>query len=304
MLRAERSAMTVSRRACLLAVGSLFGALASSKAPAASKGLASIEAGHGRSVVIFLHGWGQSAAYWEPWVRWLGGCGVHAIALDLPGFGASIDAPGPYTLDGLAESVGQFISEHRLGAVALVGNAMGSTVAQLVALNHPRLVSRLVLTATSAGAAVPPANRRTREAARTMWRTPQAVDGFFARKAAPAQYARRFYAAMETMSFDAAYEADQSNQSWSTYERLDLLTSPTLIIQGAEDRLKSPAEGRRMAARLPNARLVVLTNAAHTPQWDQPRAFGEALLPFLLQGQPAHLQRGCAPLANSIDWGN
>jgi pimeloyl-ACP methyl ester carboxylesterase len=225
------------------------------------------------------------------------------VALDLPGFGGSVRAAGPYTLKGLAAAVARFIVQRRLGRVALVGSAMGSTVAQFVALAYPELVERLVLTATSSGAAVPVAMRRTREMAHDLWRTPGAVDGFFASKAPPRDYAARFYQALEGMSFEAAYEADQSNQAWSTFERLGEIRRPVLIIQGAEDRGKSPDDGARMAARLPDAKLVVLQNAAHTPQWDQPRAFGEAMLPFLLQAQPRGLARSCGGATQKIDWG-
>jgi hypothetical protein len=56
----------------------------------------------------------QTTAYWEEGVKLLGDCGVHALAVDLPGFGKSNQAPGPYTIAGVADAVVKFIEARRL----------------------------------------------------------------------------------------------------------------------------------------------------------------------------------------------
>jgi len=237
--------------------------------------------------VLFIHGFAQSTVYWQEWVDLLGERGIHAVAVDLPGFGGSASQPGPYTLESLADAVAGFIGQHKLGAVTLVGNSMGSTVAQLVTLRHPELVRRLVLTATSSGATAPPPNlaQLKPEETRHYWATrdiPEMVNGFFFAKSPPAGYADRFYAAARQMSVNAAVEASESNQSWQTLQRLGEIKVPTLIIQGRHDQGKTPKEGELMVSRMRDARLVVLENAAHTPPWDEPGAFRAVALPFIL----------------------
>lgn len=237
--------------------------------------------------VVFIHGFAQSTVYWQDWVDQLGARGIHAIAVDLPGFGGSASQPGPYTLESLADAVAGFIEQRKLGAVTLVGNSMGSTVAQFVTLRHPALVRRLVLTATSSAAPAPPPNlaQLKPEETRRYWATrdiPEMVNGFFFAKSPPAGYADRFYAAARQMSVNAAIEANASNQSWQTLRRLGEIKVPTLIIQGQHDQGKSPQEGELMVVRMPDARLVVLENAAHTPPWDEPDAFRAAAMPFIL----------------------
>jgi pimeloyl-ACP methyl ester carboxylesterase len=238
--------------------------------------------------VLFIHGFGQSTVYWQEWVELLSDCGIHAIAVDLPGFGQSAHAAGPYTIKGLADAVAQFIQDRKLGAVTLVGSSMGSTVAQFVTLRHPRLVRRLLLTATSANP--PPRTSAPLDpaAARNFWATRDIkamVDGFFATKAPPAAKASAFYEAGHQMTIDAAIEATESNLNWTTLERLWEIKVPVLIIQGRHDSAKSPEQGELMARRMPHAQLVVLANSAHTPQWDEPQEFKRVALPFLLAGR-------------------
>lgn len=64
-------------------------------------------------------------------------------------------------------------------------------------------------------------------------------------------------------------------------ERLNELLMPALIIYGEHDRLCIHAVADVMAERLPNARKVLLNNAAHLPNLDQPAAFNRAVLDFL-----------------------
>lgn len=313
MNRRTLALMWMGLAAGIVSVPSQLAAASSQLRSGTEGGIHFIESGQARPAVLFIHGLTQSTVYWEDWVKRLGDCGVHAVAVDLPGFGGSNQAPGPYTLPGLADAVAGFIQARKLGPVTLVGGAMGSAVAQFVALNHPSLVQRLVLTATSAqpgaggpppsaasGAGAPPgfpANASTTEQRREMTRkrwqqNPQnrTVDDFFYAKKAPAEYAQRFYEAFRQMNLDAAVLVSEANGNWSTYERLREIKVATLIIQGAQDKTKSPEEGARMAARMPNARVVVLQEASHTPQWDQPRAFEEAALPFIMEGEPDGLK--------------
>src|SRR5262245_15204860 len=107
--------------------------------------------------VVCVHGYCQSSAYWEPTLERLSGSGVHGIAVDLPGFAASAAEPGPYTMEGLADALAKFLDLRRLERIVLVGSSMGGVLAQHFVLRHPGRVSRLLLVATGAYTADPPA---------------------------------------------------------------------------------------------------------------------------------------------------
>jgi pimeloyl-ACP methyl ester carboxylesterase len=72
------------------------------------------------------------------------------VALDLPGHGASSDAPDPrtaYTLEGLADTVGEVIDQLGLAQVALFGWSLGGHIAIELLDRHPAIAG-VMLTGT------------------------------------------------------------------------------------------------------------------------------------------------------------
>ncbi len=64
------------------------------------------------------------------------------------------------------------------------------------------------------------------------------------------------------------------------WERLADLSVPTLLVWGENDRVFPLPTGRRLAARIPGARLVVLPGARHPSYLDRPEQFHKELLAF------------------------
>ena len=112
--------------------------------------LAYRDCGAGQPAIVCLHGFCQSSLYWEPILERLGGARARAVAVDLPGFGASADAPGPYTMEGYADRIAALIDALGIPHLVLIGGSMGGVVAQHFALRHPERLIRLVLVATGA----------------------------------------------------------------------------------------------------------------------------------------------------------
>jgi pimeloyl-ACP methyl ester carboxylesterase len=67
----------------------------------------------------------------------------------------------------------------------------------------------------------------------------------------------------------------------SVHDRLALITIPTLVVWGGNDRIVPIAQGRDYAARIPGARLVVIPDTGHAPSLERPQAFVEAASGFL-----------------------
>ena len=102
--------------------------------------------GQGRVRVIWLHGWARRGQDFAVSATALARGGVASVALDLPGFGAS---PAPATAGGArryAELILPALQEIGEGPFVLVGHSFGGTVACVLAVNHPELVSSLVVT--------------------------------------------------------------------------------------------------------------------------------------------------------------
>lgn len=90
--------------------------------------------------VVALHGWGRTSADFRTVLR-----GLDAVALDLPGFGASPPPPRAWGAGEYAEAILPALQACSL-PVTVVGHSFGGRVAVHLAASHPELVHGLVLT--------------------------------------------------------------------------------------------------------------------------------------------------------------
>jgi esterase len=100
----------------------------------------------GAPVVLMIHGFLDDATVWDDLVEALSG-EVGAVRYDLPGFGTrrgSVDTARGTTLASLAAEAGAII-EQLDGPVIVVGQSLGTQVAELVAAQHQDRVHGLVL---------------------------------------------------------------------------------------------------------------------------------------------------------------
>jgi pimeloyl-ACP methyl ester carboxylesterase len=96
--------------------------------------------------LLLIHGFLDDARVWDGMVDALGG-EVASVSYDLPGFGTRspsvIDATVA-TLESLAAEAGNIVADVD-GPVIVVGQSLGTQVAELVATQHPEQVRGLVL---------------------------------------------------------------------------------------------------------------------------------------------------------------
>jgi esterase len=100
----------------------------------------------GSPTVLLIHGFLDDATVWDGLVDCLGG-EVGAVRYDLPGFGArigSVEEARGTTLGSLAAEAGAIV-ERIDGPVIVVGQSLGTQVAELVAARHQDRVRGLVL---------------------------------------------------------------------------------------------------------------------------------------------------------------
>lgn len=108
------------------------------------------EEGRG-SPVLFLHGSGPGASGWSNFRRnypYFAARGFRAIVPDTLGFGHSSKPDDvDYTLPFLAGALKRFIDALGIERCAIVGNSHGGAMAIQTAIDHPDLVTKLVLMA-------------------------------------------------------------------------------------------------------------------------------------------------------------
>jgi pimeloyl-ACP methyl ester carboxylesterase len=109
--------------------GRLFGSVAGADAPR----------------VLALHGWARTHRDFDTVIAGEGHEPLPALALDLPGFGASPPPPAAWGAEAYAEMVGRVLDD--MGSpVVVLGHSFGGRVALHLAVQRPEAVRALVLT--------------------------------------------------------------------------------------------------------------------------------------------------------------
>jgi pimeloyl-ACP methyl ester carboxylesterase len=223
------------------------------------------------------------------------------IALDNRGVGQSGVPPGPYSMVQMASDAAAVLAAARANAAHIFGVSMGGMIAQEFALLYPSKVRSLILGCTAASG--PEAVRAEQNALQVLMARgldpdefAKAIRPFIYDQGTPAErieqdteLRRKWYPAAD------AYSAQlQAILAWEAYGRLDKISAPTLVIHGENDRLVPPENARRIAAKIPSAKLVMLPHASHIFTTDQTEAAHHAILEFL-GGQATRKRERFAP---------
>ncbi len=99
------------------------------------------------SPVVLLHGFPEGWLTWREQMSALAGAGYRAVAPDLRGYGASDKPRGiaMYKASRVADDVANVIRSLGAGPVPVVGHDWGAIITYRLAMDHPELVSRLVI---------------------------------------------------------------------------------------------------------------------------------------------------------------
>jgi pimeloyl-ACP methyl ester carboxylesterase len=73
----------------------------------------------------------------------------------------------------------------------------------------------------------------------------------------------------------------QETRNRLTFELLETITRPTLLITGGADLYAPPPVQQLLAERLPRAETLVIPEAGHSSYWEQPDIFNHAVLAFI-----------------------
>jgi pimeloyl-ACP methyl ester carboxylesterase len=209
---------------------------------------------------------------------------ARVIAPSHPGFGGSERPKSLSTVDDLAYFYLDFLDEHDLRDVALVGVSFGGWIAAEIAVKSTARLSHVVL-ADAVG--IKTGDRESRDIADIFAMT---EPEFLAAAYADASAGARDYKAMpDTATLTIARNRETlARYAWSPYmhdpklkSRLHRIKVPTLCLWGARDRIVTPDYGRAYCAAIPGATFETIASAGHLPHVEQPKAFADSVLRFI-----------------------
>jgi len=240
-----------------------------------------------RPWLVFSHSLACSIAMWAPQLAEFART-YRVLAFDTRGHGLSDAPPGPYTFDQLADDLHGLLRALDISEAHFIGLSMGGMIGQVFALRHSGIFKSLTIADST-----------------SRW-PPEAI-GLFADRVKTAQaYGMEplIKSTLErwfTAPFHASHPAEVNNVGAliratpvagyagcshaipriDTTRRLKEIACPILVIVGKNDPGTPLAMSQEIHANTPGSELVVIDNAAHISNIEQPEKFNRALSVFL-----------------------
>lgn len=225
--------------------------------------------------MLLTHGFGASQAMWAPNLEALG-ADRRILTWDLPGHGASM-VTGELTHEHCVEDMLELLDTLGASRAVVGGMSLGGFLSLLFCARHPERVAALVLVDTGPGF--------RDDAAREAWNlwVGELADDLDARGLAalsggPESAVARHMSGAAGLA--TAARAILTQRDGEVFQSLGQIAVPTLILVGAQDdRFLAAADA--MARRIPGAGKVLIEDAGHAANMDQPAKFNRSVLEFL-----------------------
>jgi len=203
------------------------------------------------------------------------------IYFDNRGTGLSDKPDTLYTIPIMADDAAGLLRHLGIRQAYIFGVSMGGMIAQELVLRHPQMVRRLVLGCTSCGGPqaflaslevlaklIHPPDLTLEEAVRRQWTV------MFSPKFLETQQDFLEMLTQRALLHPAPPHTSLRHlmalQRFNTYGRLGMITTPTLVITGADDVIVPPANSILLATRIHGASLEMLKNTGHGFFWEVP----------------------------------
>ena len=227
--------------------------------------------------LVLSHGFGASAAMWEPNLAALSAARP-VITWDMRGHGASgsPDDPDQYSEAATVADLAAVLDSQGIGRAVIGGLSLGGYMSLAFWLAHPERVAALVLCDTGPG--------YRKDEARQAWNDNAAAtgdrferDGLAALSGSPETRAGGPGSALGLARAARGMLAQHDARVITALPDIDV---PVLIVVGDRDK---PFLGAAdyMTAKIPGAVKAVIPDAGHASNIDQPEAFDQAVGAFL-----------------------
>ena len=259
-----------------------------------------------KPVMVFIHGWGGSARYWESTAKALSDT-FDCLLYDLRGFGRSPLPQEPvellYEMEDYAEDLAVLLDALGLSRVYINAHSLGASAATLFLNRYPERVERAILTCSgvfeyeekSFTAFHKVGGYVVKFRPRWFLQIPFAGSLFMARflhRPLPAAVSRAFLEDYLVADYNAAlgtmltavskYAAEVMPQEFAR------LSVPTLLISGEYDKIIPAGLGRKAAQLSEKVEYFEISGTAHFPMLERPELYLERVREFLGVGSLAN----------------
>ncbi len=243
--------------------------------------------------LLLIMGLGGGSSLWWRQVAFFSG-EYRVVVFDSRGVGRTDKPDTPYSMDVLVSDAAGLLERLGIASAHVYGVSMGGMVAQELALRYPKLVSSLILGATTCGGshALMPSqgilqklfgimNLSSDEAVKVSTSVTFSA-GFIERH--PMKIKEWLIKGAESLPSPVGYRRQaEAAAGFDTYDNLQRLSVPTLILAGTADQLIPMENSRILASRIPNAKLALFEGAGHGYLWEAEEEANRVVWDFLHQ---------------------
>lgn len=239
--------------------------------------------------IVLVHGYPFNRTMWDE----------HAAALrnnnrvirpDLRGHGESASSEGSATMNLMAHDIASLLDHLGVSRAVIGGLSMGGYVTLAFYQLFPSRVEKLLLADTRAQADTEENKKVREEQAQKVLAEGMAgiVDTMLPKLLAPETVSKRPEVVkrvrdmmLQTKPEGAAAALRGMAQREDQTERLAQIDVATLILAGREDAITPVADSEKMHQAIANSKLIVIENAGHVSNIEQPEQFNRAMIEFL-----------------------
>ena len=252
-----------------------------------------VDEGQGQPVLL-VHGFPLDHSMWSNQIAALSQR-YRVIAPDLRGFGGSDVTEGCVTMQQFADDLATLLDQLKVDRpVVFCGLSMGGYVAWQFVARHADRLKQLIVCDTRAIA-------DSKETAEGREKSAQKVFAEGAKVVADAMLPKLFYRPENAMSNEPIYVQQTRDimlktnpkgiaaalrgmaQRPDVTSQLGRINVPTLVICGQHDAISPPAEMRKIAEGIPQAKYVEIEGAGHMAPLEKPAEVNAAILSFLAE---------------------
>ena len=251
------------------------------------------DGGTGNPPVILLHGSGAGASSWSNFVLNFNFFAEHyrTIAMDQPGYGKSDPwvAKSEARNTANARAVKDLMDKLGIEKASLLGNSMGGATAMAFAVDYPDRLEKMVLMGSGGGGPTL-LSQQPSEGSKALQACyfDQSFETFrkffdimlYDGSAVPDDVLRARVNSISKPHLEAWRES-QGGPIRNILADLPNVKTPTLIIQGRNDRVVAPEASLQLLSALPNSQLHMFNQCGHWVQYEQAGDFNKMVLDFL-----------------------
>jgi 3-oxoadipate enol-lactonase len=248
-----------------------------------------VEGPQGAPTIVFVNSLGTDLSMWDPQVAALRSS-FRVVRHDARGHGASDSPAGPYSIELLGADVLGLLDRLAIDRAHVCGISMGGLVAMWLAATHPERIERAIFASTAVKIGSKDFwNERAQavEAGGMKAIREVVIQRFLTssfREASP-RMARKVETTLESTPAEGYVASCLAVRDADLTDTVGSIRAPSLIVAGADDVATPPSDAEKLHEHIPGSGLVVLEDASHLCNIEQPERFNQAVLRFLGGGR-------------------